>query len=81
MGRRPMTEMPSPRSSRRVSPRGRRLRHPMSIALVAIVAMVLVPLQAFKGDSAAAAGPCGPPVVSVIACENTQPGIRRATGR
>ena len=68
-----MTEMPSPRSSRRVSPRVRRLRHPVFIALVAIVVM-LVPLQAFRGGSAAAADPCGPPVVSVIACENTKAG-------
>ena len=69
-----MTEMPSPRYQRRNSPTVRRLGRSAFTAVVAIVAMVLVPLQVLQGGPAAAADPCGPPVVSVIACENTQPG-------
>ena len=43
-------------------------------ALVAVAAMALAPMQALLAGPAAAAGPCGPPVVSVIACENLQQG-------
>src|SRR5262249_48841833 len=40
-----------------------------------LVFAVLVGLLSLVGvKSAAAAGPCGPPVLSVIACENTLPG-------
>src|SRR5215813_7988761 len=39
-----------------------------------LLAVLLVSLGMVGAHSAAAAGPCGPPVVSVIACENTQPG-------
>ena len=45
---------------------------------LAVCLMPVVPLSltsVLSGQPAAAAGnPCGPPVVSVIACENTQPG-------
>src|SRR6476661_4549681 len=43
-------------------------------ALVAVAAMALAPMQVLLAGPAAAAGPCGPPVVSVIACENLQQG-------
>src|SRR5215472_609231 len=39
-----------------------------------LLAVLLVSLGLVGAHSAAAAGPCGPPVVSVIACENTLPG-------
>ena len=39
-----------------------------------ILTMVLGMITLVDARPAAAAGPCGPPVVSVIACENTQPG-------
>ena len=40
-----------------------------------LVFAVVVGLLSLAGvKSAAAAGPCGPPVLSVIACENTLPG-------
>src|SRR5215813_3128298 len=39
-----------------------------------LLAVLLVSLGMVGAHSAAAAGPCGPPVVSVIACENTLPG-------
>ena len=49
---------------------------------IAFVLAVLVSLVSLVGERPAdAAGPCGPPVTSVIACENTQPGDRPATGR
>src|SRR5215470_17972648 len=38
------------------------------------LATLLSMLSLVNGRPAAAAGPCGPPVVSVIACENTLPG-------
>ena len=41
-----------------------------SLALVALLGSLVL----INARPAAAAGPCGPPVVSVIACENTQPG-------
>ena len=54
-----------------------RLRGPVAV-LLAVCLMPAVPLSltsVLSGQPAAAAGnPCGPPVVSVIACENTQPG-------
>src|SRR5215469_4169505 len=39
-----------------------------------LLAVLLASLGLVGARSAAAAGPCGPPVVSVIACENTLPG-------
>src|SRR5215472_14594221 len=39
-----------------------------------LLAVLLVSLGLVGAHSAAAAGPCGPPVVSVIACENSLPG-------
>ena len=42
--------------------------------LSAIVAAVAVLLPLSLASPAKAAGPCGPPVTSVIACENSQPG-------
>jgi hypothetical protein len=44
------------------------------VAVVALVLALLQALLALHAGPAAAAGPCGPPVVSVIACENTQTG-------
>ena len=41
-----------------------------SLALLALLGSLVL----LNARPAAAAGPCGPPVVSVIACENTQPG-------
>ena len=41
-----------------------------SFALVALLGSLLL----INARPAAAAGPCGPPVTSVIACENTLPG-------
>jgi hypothetical protein len=39
-----------------------------------IIAVVVALLAAVNVSPATAAGPCGPPVVSVIACENLKPG-------
>src|SRR5215831_11694828 len=39
-----------------------------------ILAVLLGVLSLVNARSASAAGPCGPPVTSVIACENTLPG-------
>src|SRR5215472_14144262 len=39
-----------------------------------VLAVLLSMLSLAGARPAAAAGPCGPPVVSVIACENTLPG-------
>src|SRR4051794_38886418 len=50
--------------------RFRRIALATPVAVAA--ALVLVPLHA--APAAAAVDPCGPPVVSVIACENTQTG-------
>src|SRR5215467_10528164 len=41
---------------------------------VLVLAALLVLISLVDVGSAAAAGPCGPPVTSVIACENTKPG-------
>ena len=50
--------------------------------LVAVIAAMSLVLLALQATPAAAAGPCGPPVVSVIACENTPAReTRRAIGR
>ena len=58
----------------------RRVRYSV-MATVAALAGLVLPLAA-QTTPAAAAGPCGPPVVNVIACENTQRGHSgRATGR
>jgi hypothetical protein len=43
------------------------------LAVAAVVA-ALLPVLALPAPPADAAGPCGPPVTSVIACENTLPG-------
>ena len=67
-----MTDMPSPRYPRRLSTTVSRVGHAAVAALVAVATMV--PLQALQAGPAVAANPCGPPVVSVIACENAQPG-------
>ena len=45
----------------------------MLLVLTLILAGGVVPL-AFAPTAAAAGNPCGPPVTSVIACENTLPG-------
>jgi Domain of unknown function (DUF4082)/Fibronectin type III domain/Bacterial Ig domain len=66
-----MIEMHSARDHGCDSATSRRIGQAWLVALVAVAAMVLVSVQA---SPAAAAGPCGPPVVSVIACENTQQG-------
>ncbi len=65
-----MVEQPVSRT-RRLLARGHRPRVAI-LAAVALVATVLVPL--LTSAPASAAGPCGPPVVSVIACENTAQG-------
>ena len=44
------------------------------IGLGLVLSLLLTLFSAVYARSAAAAGPCGPPVTSVIACENTQPG-------
>ena len=44
------------------------------LVVSAILAVLLGLLSLANAPSARAAGPCGPPVTSVIACENTQPG-------
>ncbi|WP_270886707.1 DUF4082 domain-containing protein [Pedococcus sp. 5OH_020] len=69
-----MSEMPEPGSKGRSSSALRRARRTTLSALVAVTAIVVAPLQVFQASQALAAGPCGPPVVSVIACENTLPG-------
>ncbi len=66
-----MNEISAPRQARWFLPSLRRLRHVGIVAVVAAAAMVLVGLQAAP---AGAADPCGPPVTSVIACENSKPG-------
>ena len=43
-------------------------------AIGLLLAVLLTLLSLANARPAAAAGPCGPPVTSVIACENTQPG-------
>ncbi|HEX4528131.1 MAG TPA: hypothetical protein VIA11_01860, partial [Acidimicrobiia bacterium] len=50
----------------------RRVRYTVLAAVVALAGLIL-PLVA-QTTPAAAAGPCGPPVVNAIACENTLPG-------
>ncbi len=44
------------------------------LVISAIVAVLIGLLSAVNAPPARAAGPCGPPVTSVIACENTLPG-------
>ncbi len=65
-----MTEKPHWSARRTMATR--RLRYFVIAAVVALAGLVL-PLAA-QTTPAAAAGPCGPPVVSVIACENSLPG-------
>ena len=48
---------------------GRLLRHIAAAGTVTVVAALLLPVRA-----EAAGNPCGPPVLSVIACENSLPG-------
>jgi hypothetical protein len=54
-------------------PRARRIPRRRS-AIGLVVAVLLSLLFLVNVRPAAAAGPCGPPVTSVIACENTKPG-------
>ncbi len=44
------------------------------LVVISIVAVVVGLVYVVNPPHARAAGPCGPPVTSVIACENTQPG-------
>nr|WP_230209030.1 N,N-dimethylformamidase beta subunit family domain-containing protein [Tetrasphaera sp. HKS02] len=56
-------------------PRFKRFRVGRALAAtLAAAALAFAPLQVLLADTAAAAGPCGPPVVNVIACENTLQG-------
>ena len=66
-----MTEKPPPCFAGRTT-MTRRVRYSVMAAVAALAGLVL-PLAA-QTTPAAAAGPCGPPVVNVIACENTLPG-------
>ena len=66
-----MTEKPPPCFAGRTTVT-RRVRYSVMAAVAALAGLVL-PL-ATQTTPAAAAGPCGPPVVNVIACENTLPG-------
>ena len=50
----------------------RRVRRVAAVAAAALVGAVLVPVLA---SPALSVSPCGPPVLSVIACENTLPGV------
>ena len=67
-----MTEVHSARRIRRNTAKAHPLRRVAVLAVVGLVAALLAPL--LSTQTASAAGPCGPPVVSVIACENTQAG-------
>src|SRR5690349_13116778 len=60
--------MPGKHRLARRSP-GRRL-----VVGFAAAVLVLGMASLFNSSPAGAANPCGPPVTSVIACENTQPG-------
>ena len=51
-----------------------RLRRRISAFAITAVVAVLLPTMALPATPAAAAGPCVPPVTSVIACENTLAG-------
>ncbi len=55
---------------------GSRTRIRRIVGRIVGAALMLVTLLAFGGPTtpARAAGPCGPPVTSVIACENSKPG-------
>ena len=66
-----MTEKPPPCFAGRTT-MTRRVRYSVMAAVAALAGLVL-PL-ATQTTPAAAAGPCGPPVVNAIACENTLPG-------
>ncbi|HZC51863.1 MAG TPA: N,N-dimethylformamidase beta subunit family domain-containing protein, partial [Mycobacterium sp.] len=54
--------------------RAQRVRTRRWIVRFAVGALVVGAASVVSSTPAAAAGPCGPPVVSVIACENTLPG-------
>ncbi len=47
---------------------------PRALVISSVVAVLIGLLSAVYAQPASAAGPCGPPVTSVIACENTLPG-------
>src|SRR5215470_7746699 len=51
---------------------GRAIGRRLVAGFALVVLLSLISLVAVR--PAAAAGPCGPPVTSVIACENTKPG-------
>src|SRR5260370_26725599 len=53
-----------------LAPRARARRTVLTLTLASATAL----LSVVAARPAAAAGPCGPPVVNVIACENTLPG-------
>src|SRR3954453_16885588 len=73
MGWRRMIPRVSPGYARHLGTGLSRFRRIALATPVAVAAaLVLVPLHA--APAAAAVDPCGPPVVSVIACENTQTG-------
>src|SRR4051795_3730069 len=52
----------------------RRVRTGRWVVSFAVAAVVVSTASVVSSPPAAAATPCGPPVTSVIACENTQPG-------
>ena len=51
-----------------------RRRPPRGLVIASIIAVLFGLMTAINAPSASAAGPCGPPVTSVIACENSLPG-------
>ncbi|WP_323100933.1 N,N-dimethylformamidase beta subunit family domain-containing protein [Intrasporangium sp. YIM S08009] len=51
----------------------RRLRRTAALVVACLIG-ALAAIVSIPAGPAAGAGPCGPPVVNVIACENTQPG-------
>ena len=61
-------------ASGRARNRHRRFRRQVVLAEVAALVLLLLPVVLLNAARAEAAGPCGPPVTSVIACENTLPG-------
>src|SRR5690242_16529841 len=66
-----MTAVGSPRHAVQTRARIRALRQLAVLSALSLAVALVVPAL---GPRAFAAGPCGPPVASVIACENTQPG-------
>jgi hypothetical protein len=49
-------------------------RFPAMVALLATILTTTVSSVVLHADATAAGGPCGPPVVNAVACENTLPG-------